>query len=108
MQILKMRTDFWSVRIFCNILSYGLPLFDQSAVLQQDFNIRALDFFQNDLEQLLFHKGKFFVGEWLFVNGIIAGTQQFPHVVLAAPDFRGQCPAGCKRIPYRYAWNIPW
>ena len=77
-----MRTDFWSVRIFCNILSHGLPLFDQSAVLQQDFNIRALDFFQNDLEQLLFYKGKFFVGEWLFVNGIIAGTQQFPHVYL--------------------------
>ena len=67
------------------------PLFklvDESAFLQQNLNISALDLLQDDLKHLLLLEGQRRLADGLFIDGVIAGTQQFPHIVLAAPHLR--------------------
>ena len=67
------------------------PLFkllDESAFLQQNLNIGALDLLQDDLKHLLLLEGQRCLTDRLLVDGVIAGTQQFPHIVLAAPHLR--------------------
>ena len=61
------------------------PLFnklvDESAFLQQNLNIGALDLLQDDLKHLLLLEGQRCLADRLLVDGVIAGTQQFPHIV---------------------------
>ena len=63
-------------------------LLDESAFLQQDLNIGAPDLFQENLEQFLLLEGQRRFADGLFGNGVIAGAQQLPYIVLAAPDLR--------------------
>ena len=63
-------------------------LFYKSAFFKQNFDVGALGLFQENLEHAFLCEGQADLTERLFVDGIIAGAQEFAHIVFAAPDFR--------------------
>lgn len=63
-------------------------LLDEPALLQQELDIGAFGFLQDDPEQSLFGKGQFCPADGFLIDGVVAGAQKFTHVVLTAPDLR--------------------
>ena len=59
-------------------------LLDQAAFLQQQLNVGALGLFQNHLQKLPLLEAQLDIGDGLLVDGVVAGPQQLPDIVLAA------------------------
>ena len=63
-------------------------LLNQSAFLQQHFQVRSLEMLEQHLQQDLFLKGGGQIIHGLLVHRIIARTEEFTHIILGAPNLR--------------------
>ena len=65
--------------LLCSISAF---LLYKSAFLKQQLNIGALHLLHYQLEHFLFGKGQLYIGNGLFINGIVAGSNSLTSYLL--------------------------